>query len=171
MAWWCISVEWASCQIRKIAGCACAGNAGNVFSATDIFQRKLIVGDPGMHHGTCVTHVSWCMSGSLTRYDGENDPGIPGACETRSFTYLARGPLVLIASGNGLSPARRQAIARTNTDLLSIKPWGMNFGEIGVKYENFRSRKCKRGRRQNGAHFFSVAICLLMMVSWGHMAI
>ena len=25
---------WASCQIRKIAGCACAGNAGNVFPAT-----------------------------------------------------------------------------------------------------------------------------------------
>ena len=22
---------WASCQIRKSAGCACAGNAGNVF--------------------------------------------------------------------------------------------------------------------------------------------
>ena len=26
--------QWASCQIRKIAGCACAGNAGNVFPAT-----------------------------------------------------------------------------------------------------------------------------------------
>ena len=26
---------WASCQIRKIAGCACVGNAGNVFTATD----------------------------------------------------------------------------------------------------------------------------------------
>ena len=25
---------WASCQIRKIAGCACAGNAGNVFPAS-----------------------------------------------------------------------------------------------------------------------------------------
>ena len=25
---------WASFQIRKIAGCACAGNAGNVFPAT-----------------------------------------------------------------------------------------------------------------------------------------
>ena len=24
------------------------------------------VRDPGMHHGTCVTHVPWCMSGSLT---------------------------------------------------------------------------------------------------------
>ena len=22
--------------------------------------------DPDMHHGTCVTHVSWCMPGSLT---------------------------------------------------------------------------------------------------------
>ena len=24
------------------------------------------VNDPGMHHGTCVTHVPWCMPGSLT---------------------------------------------------------------------------------------------------------
>ena len=24
------------------------------------------VGDPGMHHGTCVTHVPWCMPGSLS---------------------------------------------------------------------------------------------------------
>ena len=33
-----------------------------------------------MHHGTCVTHVPWCMSGSLACSDGENVPGIPGAC-------------------------------------------------------------------------------------------
>ena len=55
-------------------------------------QRKPLVGDPDMHHGTCVTHVPWCMSGSLTRDDGENVPGIPGACATRNFAYLARGP-------------------------------------------------------------------------------
>ena len=72
-------IQWASYQIRKIAGCACAGNAGNVFPRRR-FQRKPIVGDPGMHHGTCVTHVPWCMSGSLTCGDGENVPGIPGAC-------------------------------------------------------------------------------------------
>ena len=30
-------------------------------------QRKVLVSDPSMHHGTCVTHVPWCMSGSLTR--------------------------------------------------------------------------------------------------------
>ena len=45
-----------------------------------------------MHLGTCVTHVPWCMSGSLTRVDVENIPGILGACATRNFTYLARGP-------------------------------------------------------------------------------
>ena len=54
-------------------------------------QRKPLVSDPGMHHGTCVTHVQWCMSGSLHRDDGENVPSIPGACATRNFTYLARG--------------------------------------------------------------------------------
>ena len=70
---------WASYQIRKIAGCACAGNVGNVFP-TRRLQRKPLVNDPDMHHGTCVTHVPWCMSGSLTCGGGENVPGIPGAC-------------------------------------------------------------------------------------------
>ena len=78
--------SWASYQIRKIAGCACAGNAGNVFPGT----RKPQIKDPCMHHGTCVTHVAWCMSGSLTRSGGENVPGIPGACTTRNFAYLVR---------------------------------------------------------------------------------
>ena len=53
-------------------------------------QRKPLVSDAGMHHGTCVTHVPWCMSGLLTRGGGENVPGIPSACATRNFTYLAR---------------------------------------------------------------------------------
>ena len=57
-------------------------------------QRKLLVSDSGMHHGTCVTHMPWCMSGSLTRGGGENVSGIPGACATRKFTHLVRGPLV-----------------------------------------------------------------------------
>ena len=72
-------MSWTYYQIRKIAGCACARNAGNVFPRRQ-FQSKPLVSDPGMHHGTCVTHVPWCMSGSLTCGDGENVPGIPGAC-------------------------------------------------------------------------------------------
>ena len=85
------ALKWASCQIRKIAGCACAGNAGNVFPHRR-FRRKPLVSDPGMHHGTCLTHVPWCMSESLIRDGGENVPGIPGACAARNFAYLARGP-------------------------------------------------------------------------------
>ena len=94
---------WASYQMRKIAVCACAGNAGNVFSATDL--KKPLVSDPGMHYGTRVSHVPWCMSGSLTRGGGENVPGIPGACASRnkrpmgtssaSLAVFERNPLVM----------------------------------------------------------------------------
>ena len=65
---------WASYQIRKTAGCACWER----FSPLRRLLRKLLVSDPGMHHSTCVMHVQWCMSGSLTCGDG--DPGIPSAC-------------------------------------------------------------------------------------------
>ena len=52
-------------------------------------QRKPLISDSGMHHGTCVTHAPWCMSGSVTHGDRENVLGIPGACATCNFTYLA----------------------------------------------------------------------------------
>ena len=55
-------------------------------------QRKPLLSDPGMHHGTCVTHVPRCMSGSLTRGGRENVLGISGACATLNFTYLVKGP-------------------------------------------------------------------------------
>ena len=64
------------------------------FPPTTDLKRKPLVSDPDMHHGTCVTHVPWCMSGSLTRGGEENVPSIPGACATHNFTYLARGPLL-----------------------------------------------------------------------------
>ena len=55
-------------------------------------QRKQLISDPGMHDGTCVTHVPWCMPGSLTRGGGKNVLGIPGTCASLNFTYLVRGP-------------------------------------------------------------------------------
>ena len=45
-------------QTRKFAGCACADNAGNISPPPRI-------SDPVMHRGTCVTHVPWCIPGSL----------------------------------------------------------------------------------------------------------
>ena len=93
MSTYVISV-WASCQIRNIAGCACAWNAGNVFPRCRL-QRKLLVSDPGMHHGTCVTHVPWCTSVSLTRGGGENVLGIPRACAPAIVRICTR-PIELI---------------------------------------------------------------------------
>ena len=78
-------------QIRKIAGCVCREFRERF--PRHWFQMKPLVSDPGMHHGTCVTHVPWCMSGSLTRGGCENIPGILGACATCNFKYMARGPL------------------------------------------------------------------------------
>ena len=54
-----IHATWASCQIRKIAGAHARGMPGT-------FSPSPQVSDPDMHHGTCVTHVPWCMPGSLT---------------------------------------------------------------------------------------------------------
>ena len=85
-----VRFQWAYYQIRKIKGCTCAGDAGKVFPAID---RKPLVSHPGMHHGTYVTHVLWCMLGSCTRGGVENVPAIPGAYATHNFTYLERGLL------------------------------------------------------------------------------
>ena len=106
------SRQWASYQIRKIAGCACPGNAGCSGNAGNVFpalQRKPVVSDPGMYNGTCVTRVPLCMSGSLTRGGGENVPGIPSACATRKFTYLQAGKRP-IAPSSDLTKHRRLSI-------------------------------------------------------------
>ena len=42
--------QWASYQIRKIAGCTCAGNAGNVFPATGC---KPLIGSAARVSRTC----------------------------------------------------------------------------------------------------------------------
>ena len=59
-------------------------------------QRKPLVSDPGLHHGTWDTHVPWCMPGSFTRGGGENVPGIRSTCSTPNFMYLVRGSWVWV---------------------------------------------------------------------------
>ena len=130
---------WASYQIRKIAGCACAGNAGNVFPRRR-FQRKPIVSDPGMHHGTCVTHVPWCMSGSLTCVDGENVPGIPGACApailriwqeahalaSEAWSFFMDSPLTLRASTHTVSHTHTRWHQTPHTHIyMNERKWKM----------------------------------------------
>ena len=79
--WW-LGYPWASHQIRKFPGCACAGNAENVFPAIDFTGKSR----HASRHG--VTHVSWCMSGSLTRGGGENVPGISRRMRNPQFLRI-----------------------------------------------------------------------------------
>ena len=119
----CVSSLWASYQICKIVGCACAGNAGVTFSPPPR------VSDPDMYHGTCMTHVTWCMPGSLSRgflwSRWENVPGIPGACPIRNFTYLVRGPLATITSiptpSSALNQPTNTLLCRFNSSLTIPK--------------------------------------------------
>ena len=80
VSWWdatCPSlIPWVSCQIRKIAGAHAPEMPGT-------FSPPPRVSDPDMHHGTCVTHVPWCMPGSLasgflwSRSRGKSFPAFP----------------------------------------------------------------------------------------------
>ena len=49
-------------------------------------QRIPLVSDPGIHHGTCLMHVPWCVSRSLTADSRKTFPA------THNVTYLLRGP-------------------------------------------------------------------------------
>ena len=123
-----------------------------------------VVNDPNMHHGTCVMHVPWCMSGSLTSGGGENIPIIPCTCATRNFTYLARGPwktLVSIIPGNGLSHVWCKPITQTNADVSPTGPLVTKFSDILITIQTFSLKKyISKYCLQNGSHFVWASICL-----------
>ena len=64
-------------------------------------------------------------------------------------THICVGKLTIIASDNGLSPGRRQAIIWTNAGILLIGPLGSNFSEIVIAIEAF-SFKEKHMKRSSG---------------------
>ena len=59
------------------------------------------------------------------------------------MTHLCVSKLTSIASDNGLSPGRRQAIIRNNAGILLIGPLGINFSEIDrlIEILTFSSKK------------------------------
>ena len=56
-------------------------------------------------------------------------------------TYICVSKLTIIASDNGLSPGRRQAIIWTNDGILLIWPLGTNFSEISIGIQTFSFKK------------------------------
>ena len=56
-------------------------------------------------------------------------------------THICVSKLTIIASDNGLSPGRRQAIIWTSAGLLSIGPLGTKFSEIVIEIHTFSFKK------------------------------
>ena len=56
-------------------------------------------------------------------------------------THSCVGKLTIIASDNGLSPGRRQAIIWTNAGILLFGPLGSNFSEILIEMCTFSFKK------------------------------
>ena len=57
------------------------------------------------------------------------------------MTHICVSKLTIIASDNGLSPGRRQAIIWTNAGTLLIGHLGTNFGEILIEIHTFLFKK------------------------------
>ena len=75
-------------------------------------------------------------------------------------THICVRKLTIIASDNGLSPGRRQAIIWNNAGILSNGLLGTNLSEILIKILTFISWKCAwKCRLRNGGHFASASMC------------
>ena len=86
-----------------------------------------------------MTHVTWCMPGSLTsdflcsRWR-ENVPGIPGARAASNFAYLVRGPWCEISTGHvfGYGSSSDVKIHFWSRDDF-IKAFFQNYGAVTPK--------------------------------------
>ena len=76
-----LCIAWASYQIRKIAGCACAGNAGNDFPATAFIGNRLLAIPACITARASSTCCDACRD-RLTCDGGENASGIPAHAQT-----------------------------------------------------------------------------------------
>ena len=112
----------------------------------------------GLAIPTCITARAWrtCCDACRDRYlavslgvgDGENVPDIPGACTTRNFTYLVRGPWSISMphqTGWSFWPAPWLPgkatwlpwyIIKTNRSIITLRPRqnGRHFADDTFKY-------------------------------------
>ena len=100
------------------------------------FSLPLRISDPDMHHGTCVTHVPWCMSGSLTggflcsRWRGIRSRH---SLRTQFYVFGKRTMWKTISSGfHQLCVVLSQflnCLIRFNALIVKLTAQGMQFGK------------------------------------------
>ena len=72
--------------------------------------------------------------------------------------YVCVSKLTIIASDNGSSPDRRQAIVWPNAEILLIRTLGINFSEILSDIHTFSYKKILENLRNIG-HFVLASVC------------
>ena len=78
-----------------------------------------LVFDPGMHQGTCVTHVLWCILGSLTCGGGKTFPALPGHAHPQFYV-----------SGKRPITVRNQGISSNGINLIIPEYPGLSIGRL-----------------------------------------
>ena len=78
-------------------------------------------------------------------------------------THICISKLNTIASDNGLSPDRRQAIIWINSEILLIGPLGTNFSEILIEILTFSFRKMHLKRLSAKRRLFCLGLNELML--------
>ena len=85
-------------------------------------------------------------------------------------THICVSKLTIMASDNGLSPGRRQAIIWTNAGILLIGPLGTNFNEISIKIHIFFCKKIHLKMSSGKWRPFCLGLNVLYALSPGHVA-
>ena len=94
-------------------------------------KETAIVSEPGMHHGTCVTHVPWCMSGSLTRGGGKTFPAFPAHARP-AILCIWQEAHRLHDSNKYKNPAFLGSISHEATDRM----WKYNYFRLTTTVKN-----------------------------------
>ena len=80
-------------------------------------------------------------------------------------THICVGNLTTIASDNGLSPDRRQAIIWANAGILSIGHLGINFSEISMEIQTFSLWKMRL--KSSSAKWRPSCLGFNVLTHWG----
>ena len=80
-------------------------------------------------------------------------------------THICVSKLTIIASDNGLSPGRRQAIIWTSAGILLNGPLGTNFSEILIDFIAFSSKKMRL--KVSSAKWRPCCLGLNVLNQWG----
>ena len=91
-------------------------------------QKKPLVSDPGMHYGRCITHVLWCMSGSLTsRCRGKRS----------QHSWRMRNPQFYVSGKRPMQAESNKSLSFIRNNFKQLYPFNSEMIENAIIFQNF----------------------------------